>query len=62
LKREICTEPEGNCAMRVAGPFSAPASSQVTAAGARSVLKMAVPLVRQTSTASRRSSAVIFAR
>ena len=43
-------------------PFRSPAASQVTAAGARSVLNIVVPSVRHTNTASRRSSAVIFAR
>ena len=60
--RETCTEPDGSCTIRAdeeAGPALA---SQSIARGSRSVLAMMVPSGLHTRTASRRSSAVNFAR
>ena len=61
-KREICTEPEGSSTTLDEAGLDAAFDSQEIVAGARSVLNRVDPSGRHTKTASRRSSAVIFAR
>ena len=61
-KRDTCTEPEGSCTMRVAAGLALAVRLARDRRGVRSVLTMVVPSGRHTSTASRRSSAVILAR